>query len=113
MLLLVRLAGVMEMPQSPPCQRLPFGALLRHYRTVAGLTQEELAERAGLSVRNLRSLERGAPQRPHHTTIERLAAALALEEADHTSFTHHARCQGRAHPRSTLHSAGAAPPFAG
>jgi transcriptional regulator with XRE-family HTH domain len=37
-----------------------FGSLLRRYRTSAGLTQEELAERAGLSRRGIADLERGA-----------------------------------------------------
>ena len=37
-----------------------FGDLLRRYRTAAGLTQEELAERAGLSTRGISDLERGA-----------------------------------------------------
>jgi transcriptional regulator with XRE-family HTH domain len=37
-----------------------FGALLRRWRQAAGLTQEELAERAGLSRRGINDLERGA-----------------------------------------------------
>jgi DNA-binding XRE family transcriptional regulator len=37
-----------------------FGTLLRRYRLAAGLTQEELAERARLSVRAITDLERGA-----------------------------------------------------
>jgi transcriptional regulator with XRE-family HTH domain len=36
-----------------------FGELLRRYRTAARLTQEELAEQAGLSVRGIQDLERG------------------------------------------------------
>jgi DNA-binding XRE family transcriptional regulator len=36
-----------------------FGALLQQHRTVAGLSQEELAERAGLSRRGISDLERG------------------------------------------------------
>ena len=43
-----------------------FGELLRDHRRAAGLTQEELAERAGLSARGISNLERGvriAPQR--------------------------------------------------
>src|SRR5262245_30047663 len=36
-----------------------FGVLLRHYRRATGLTQEELAERAGLPVRSIPGLETG------------------------------------------------------
>ena len=36
-----------------------FGELLRHYRIAAGLTREELAERAGVSTRGNSDLERG------------------------------------------------------
>jgi transcriptional regulator with XRE-family HTH domain len=36
-----------------------FGELLRDHRRAAGLTQEELAERAGLSARSISELERG------------------------------------------------------
>ena len=36
-----------------------FGALLRQHRVAAGLTQEALAERAGLSVYGIQKLERG------------------------------------------------------
>lgn len=38
----------------------PFGPMLRRYRRSAQLTQEEPAERAGLSVRGLKYLEQGA-----------------------------------------------------
>jgi transcriptional regulator with XRE-family HTH domain len=40
-----------------------FGALLRRYREEAGLTQEALAERAGLSARGISDLERGIRHR--------------------------------------------------
>ncbi len=54
-----------------------FGALLKHYRMAAGLTQEELAERAGLSVRGIMYLEHGG-RSPHRDTIRRLGQALGL-----------------------------------
>ncbi len=41
-----------------------FGELFRRYRTTAGLTQEELAERAGMSTRGISVHERGAPRLP-------------------------------------------------
>src|SRR5215207_9155402 len=41
-----------------------FGERLRRYRSLVGLTQEALAERAGLSVRGIADLERGARRFP-------------------------------------------------
>jgi predicted ATPase/DNA-binding XRE family transcriptional regulator len=58
-----------------------FAALLQHYRLAAGLSQEELAERAGLSVRGISDLERGARRNPYPSTVRRLAAALRLNES--------------------------------
>src|SRR6266536_3672597 len=55
-----------------------FGELLKHYRTAARLTQEELAERAGLSARGVSDLERGIRRVPHPDTTRRLADALGL-----------------------------------
>ena len=59
-----------------------FGDILRHFRLAAGLTQEDLAERATLSVRGISDLERDINRRPRPYTIDRLAAALALDAAD-------------------------------
>jgi non-specific serine/threonine protein kinase len=61
----------------PPAQE-PFGALLRRYRLAAGLSQEELAERAGLSVQALSALENGRRQIPYRHTVALLASALGL-----------------------------------
>jgi predicted ATPase/transcriptional regulator with XRE-family HTH domain len=47
----------------------------------AGLTQEELAERARLSPRAISDLERGARRRPWRETIQLLADALHLDGA--------------------------------
>src|SRR5687768_10057450 len=60
-----------------------FGTLLRRYRIAAGLTQEALAERAGLSVYGIQKLERGITH-PYRDTATRLASALELapDEAD-------------------------------
>jgi predicted ATPase/transcriptional regulator with XRE-family HTH domain len=62
-------------------QDVSFGDLLRHHRLAAGLTQEALAERAGLSVRAITDLERGVRRAPYRDTVQRLAAALVLDEA--------------------------------
>src|SRR5215212_6082235 len=56
-----------------------FGAVLRRHRLAAGLSQEALAERAGLSVRGLSDLERGVRQAPYPATVARLADALSLD----------------------------------
>ncbi len=62
-----------------------FAELLAAARAATGLTQEELAERAQLSVRAISNLERGEAARPRHATIDRLVAALELtgRDADH------------------------------
>ncbi|GAA3555190.1 ATP-binding protein [Kribbella ginsengisoli] len=59
-----------------------FRELLRAYRQRAGLTQEELAERAGLSVDAIGLLERGERRRPQRQTLTALAAALHLTPTD-------------------------------
>jgi transcriptional regulator with XRE-family HTH domain len=55
---------------------------LRRYRVAARLSQEELAERAGLSGHGICDLERRARTRPYPATIQRLAKALSLNEHD-------------------------------
>lgn len=62
----------------PDADDLSFGALLKQFRMEAGLTQEGLAERAGLSVRGLSDLERGINARPRRDTLALLLDALAL-----------------------------------
>ena len=62
-----------------PVDRQAFGRLLRHYREAAGLRQERLAERAGVSVPAISNLERGV-NRPRLETVTLLAEALALTE---------------------------------
>jgi predicted ATPase/transcriptional regulator with XRE-family HTH domain len=81
-----------------------FGDLLRRLRVAAGLTQEELAERAGLSRRGIADLERGARTTPHRETLGLLANALGLEGNDRTAFVATARrrlCAPAAPPRGT------------
>ncbi len=58
---------------------LAFAELLRRLRVEAGLTQEVLAERAGLSVNAISALERGTRQAPHRDTVQLLADALTLQ----------------------------------
>jgi transcriptional regulator with XRE-family HTH domain len=56
-----------------------FAVLLRQYRGAANLTQEQLAERAGLSVQAVSLLERGVRRAPRSATVEALADALRLD----------------------------------
>jgi len=59
-------------------QQTSFGILLKRYRMAAGLTQEALAARAGLSARTVADLERGINRIPRHETFELLLPALGL-----------------------------------
>jgi tetratricopeptide (TPR) repeat protein/transcriptional regulator with XRE-family HTH domain len=59
-------------------QEREFGRLLRRCRMGAGLTQEELAARAGLSVRAVSDMERGRTRRPFLRSVRQLADALGL-----------------------------------
>lgn len=54
------------------------GQILRGYRLAARLTQEELAERSGLSARAIADMERGRTTRPYRSSVQALADALAL-----------------------------------
>ena len=95
-----------------------FGQVLRDHRVAAGLTQESLAERAGLSVRGLSDLDRGLRHNPRLETVRRLTDALAFQGEARAGFEASAR---RASPsrliphqphsasaRSTLNLPGAA-----
>ncbi|MFI0791974.1 ATP-binding protein [Micromonospora rubida] len=72
--------------------------LLRAYRRAAGLTQAELASRAGIGVRTVRDLERGRSARPQRTTVELLTGALDLAGPALAEFT--AAARGAAPARS-------------
>ena len=64
----------------------PFGRLLRSYRLAAGLSQERLAEHAGLSLRGISDLERGMRTAPRLETVRLLADGLGLEEPDRAAL---------------------------
>ena len=73
---------------------LPFKQQLRRFRERAGMSQEGLADRAGLSVNAVGALERGQRQRPYPHTVRALADALGLDDTDRStlieSVGHHA-----------------------
>ncbi|MDP3891188.1 helix-turn-helix domain-containing protein [Nocardioides sp.] len=60
---------------------------LRRWRQAAALTQDELAERAGLTAKAIGALERGERRRPYPHTVRALADALELDEADRATLT--------------------------
>ena len=70
---------------------LGFGGLLRQLRAEAGLTQEELAEAAGLSPRSVSDLERGINRTARKDTAELLVGALGLAEPVRSLFVAAAR----------------------
>jgi predicted ATPase len=72
-----------------------FGDLLRTHRLARHLTQEALAERAGLSARGISDLERGARTQPYRETLRQLIVALGLDGAERTAFVRAARGPSR------------------
>lgn len=58
---------------------LQFAFLVREYRREAGLTQRELAAKAGLSVAALRDIEQARRCRPRANSLAALASALNLD----------------------------------
>ena len=68
-----------------------FAALLRRFRRATGLTQAELAERAGLSPEAISALERGVNRTPRRETVDLLAEALGLDEQERARFEQSAR----------------------
>ena len=60
---------------------------LRRLREAVGLTQEELASRAGLTAKAVSMLERGERKRPYPHTVRSLADALGLSEEERAVLT--------------------------
>jgi len=84
----------------PNAAPVALGEQLRRHRLAAGLTQESLAERAGLSVHGIQKLESGATH-PYRDTAERLIRALQLGDEDEARFKAAARpAPRRLQPRS-------------
>jgi transcriptional regulator with XRE-family HTH domain len=73
-----------------------FAGLLRQLRAEARLTQEELAEAAGLSPRSVSDLERGINRTARKETAELLAGALGLPATAAELFVAAARGRGPA-----------------
>jgi transcriptional regulator with XRE-family HTH domain len=71
--------------------QIEFGDLLRRRRAVAGVTQEDLAGRTGLTPQAIGLLERGKRRHPHAYTVQKLAEALELEARELAEFQAAAR----------------------
>jgi tetratricopeptide (TPR) repeat protein/transcriptional regulator with XRE-family HTH domain len=73
-------------PEVVPVDHHGLGELLRAHRERGLLTQEGLAERAGLSARTIRAIEAGRVRRPHGTSLRLLADALGLSDQDRAAL---------------------------
>ena len=95
---------------------LRFAGMLRQLRAEAALTQEELAEAAGLNPRTISDLERGLATTPHKDTVRLLADALQLGGSARVEFEAAARghagpgrARGRGVPRRPGHCPATSP----
>ena len=84
------------MKSSPPTSGYPaamegLAGVLRSLRQDAAITQEELADKAALSVRTVSDVERGLRKRLYQDTAERLAIALGLDGPEREEFVELAR----------------------
>ena len=75
-------------------ERAQFGTLLKHYRVAAALSQEALADQAGLSLDAISALESGRRGGPRLETARRLCDALCLAGEDRALFLAAARSSG-------------------
>jgi tetratricopeptide (TPR) repeat protein len=78
-------------------------------RVAVGLTQEDLAERSGVSVRTIADLERGRTRRPYPSSVRALTSALGLPTAAGTELIARYRTSGHAvgeSPAGTGHQPG-------
>lgn len=74
---------------------LRFGVMVRAHRLEAGLTQQELAAKAGLSVATLRDFEQYRRLQPRASSVAALANALGLDPAQAADLTRAAASQPR------------------
>jgi transcriptional regulator with XRE-family HTH domain len=91
-------------------QHAPFAVRLRRVREAAGLTQEALAERAGLTPNAVGALERGEHRHPYPATVRALATALGLNEEARAALT--ASVPKRGHAPTEAHATRHEPPAA-
>lgn len=70
-------------PRSP--EHAALGEALRRFRLEAGLSQEQLAERAATDLTQIGGIERGV-RNPSYTTLLRLAEALETSVGEMTTL---------------------------
>src|ERR1700761_9203856 len=78
------------------------GEWLREQRVAAGLTQEDLAERSGISVRAIADLERGRTRRPSPSSVRAVVRALGLSEEAGTDLVARYRAGDEAGPPAVV-----------
>ena len=81
---------------APVDQPTTFGDELRRLRQASEMTQEELAERAGVSARTITDLERGIVQHPRRDTVNLLTGAMGLTDDEREALW---RLRKRREPR--------------
>src|SRR4051794_36042782 len=59
-----------------------FGEWLRVHRRAAGMSQRDVAEKAGVSVAAVRDIEQGRTRRPHPRSVRKLAEAVGMVRDD-------------------------------
>jgi tetratricopeptide (TPR) repeat protein/transcriptional regulator with XRE-family HTH domain len=99
-------AGVKRIGAAAMATGESFGSLVRRYRRDAELTQEALAERAGLSVRVIRKIETGSQHRPRLDTVQLLLDALAIPAGEQAAFLQAAVGLGQKGPAAAAAAAG-------
>ena len=99
------------LPSRKPDGEMTFPARLRHAREKAGLSQEDLAARAGLTANTIGALERGERRHPYPATIRVLAKALGLTEDERAALASSVPRRGDGNGSAnvgTAHTAGSA-----
>ncbi|MEJ3745313.1 helix-turn-helix domain-containing protein [Actinomycetes bacterium KLBMP 9797] len=94
---------VQQMPEN-------FAAELRRLRSSRRLTQQELADAAGLSVRSIREMEQGRVATPQPRSAAALAEALKLDDRERRRFLSAARVARIPRPAPPSDGAGAVGP---
>ncbi|MGI8476685.1 MAG: helix-turn-helix domain-containing protein [Thermomicrobiales bacterium] len=74
--------GSAEGPDEAAIVESPLGSWIRARRTANGMSQRELADRAGLSRSYLCDIERGRGTRPSLHSMDRLAMALGVDRVE-------------------------------
>ncbi len=79
-------SGIRAMEPTEPCPELGqwmnfVGGRIRHFREAAGLTQEQLAAKAGLPQSHISRLETGRHS-PSSLTLEKIAAAIGIDPSE-------------------------------